>query len=93
MKRDNWWMGNTVHFENGGASLLAFWLCGVAGVWVDIDHPIAYWWLPELSGRFLHTPLLIACGIVLFSLGAYLAGLYFKLVLTRGRRYSFNGEA
>ena len=60
-----------------------FCYCGLAGVLVDIDHPIAYYLLPGASGRFLHTPLLIASCIVLGGLCAYLGGLFIRLVLRR----------
>jgi len=77
---------DTAHFKEHGASPLAFWLCGIAGVLVDIDHPIAYYLLPEASGRFLHTPILVICCLVLCALGAYLTGLYFRLVLTNRKK-------
>ena len=72
-------MGNTLR----SASFLTFWLCGAAGVLVDIDHPIAYYLLQEESGRFLHTPILFVSGIVLCCLGTYLGGLFVRLVLRR----------
>lgn len=72
-------MGNTLR----STSLHVFWLCGVAGVLVDIDHPIAYYLLQEASRRFLHTPILIVSCIVLCCLGTYLGGLFVKLVLRK----------
>ncbi len=74
---------NNRRFTLRSASLLAFWLCGIAGLLVDIDHPIAYYLLQEASGRFLHTPILIVGGIVLCCLGTYLAGLFIRLVLRK----------
>jgi hypothetical protein len=52
-------------------------ICGAAGVALDIDHPIHFYLIPELDGRFLHTPALyffsciIAC-LLLYSSGIYL---------------------
>ena len=74
---------NTRRFTLRSTSFLAFWLCGATGVLVDIDHPIAYYLLQEAGGRFLHAPLLFVGGIVLCCLGAYLGGLFIKLVLRR----------
>ncbi len=51
-------------------------LCGGAGVALDIDHPIHFYLVPELDGRFLHTPALyffssiIAC-LFLYSIVMY----------------------
>jgi len=75
------WFRDTVHFKMRGISLLAFCLCGFIGILVDIDHPISYYLIPEWSGRFLHTPLLIASCLMLCCLGAYLGGLYLGNVL------------
>jgi len=72
-------MGNTLR----SASFLVFWLCGAIGVLVDIDHPIAYYLLQGTSGRFLHAPILIISCIMLCCLGAYLGGLFFRLVLRK----------
>ena len=88
------WVRDTVPFKVRNASLLAFCVCGIAGVLVDIDHIIANLLLPELSGRFLHTPLLIASSVVLCGLGAYLGGLFCGLVLTKGKKTALShGEA
>jgi hypothetical protein len=66
-----------------GNALLVFWFCGIAGVLVDIDHPISY--LLNLPGRFLHTPLLIASSLVLCGCGAYLGGLLVGKILKHKR--------
>lgn len=64
-------------------AFLVFGACGVAGVLVDLDHPLA-WALGETPDRFLHTPLfVVVCFIVSYTL-AYLGRLYGKLVLKRG---------
>jgi len=64
-----------------GVPLWVILLCGLAGVLVDIDHPIAYYLIPEWSGRFLHTPLLIGSSIVLCGCCAYIGGLLLRMVL------------
>jgi len=66
--------------------LLAFGLCGIIGVLVDIDHLIALSIWGHIgteitNGRFWHTPLFIISCIGICYLGAYLRGLYPKLVL------------
>jgi hypothetical protein len=64
-------------------ALLAFCYCGIAGVLIDIDHPIGY--LLDIPGRFLHTPLLIASSLVLCGCSAYLGGLLVGKVLKQKR--------
>jgi len=64
-------------------TLLVFGVCGIAGVLVDVDYVILYYFVPEWSRRFLHTPLLITASIVICCLGTYLGGLYIRVVLTR----------
>jgi len=56
-------------------------LCGLVSVLPDIDHIISYYWLKELDGRFLHTPILIWAGTLIVIMCAYYSGLYIKLVL------------
>lgn len=67
-----------------------FWvvcLCGLAGVLVDIDHVISYVFFPQLLqqddtlGRFLHTPIALGSGIVLFLAGACVLGFCISLFL------------
>ena len=60
-------------------------MCGAISLLLDIDHIISYYWLKELDGRFLHTPLLIWAGTLIFIMCSYHSGLYAKLVLKRGR--------
>ena len=64
-----------------GVPLLVILLCGLAGVLVDLDHPIAHYLLPKLHERFLHTPILIICGLGLLYLCTYLGGLLLEVVL------------
>ncbi len=75
------WLQNIIHYPVFGVPLWVILLCGVLGVLVDIDHPIAHYLIPEWSGRFLHAPLLIISGVVLCGCCAYCAGLYIRLVL------------
>lgn len=62
-------------------TLFTFGVCGLVGILIDIDHVITYYLLRDWSGRFLHTPLLVASGIVLCGLSAYLGGLLIRVVL------------
>jgi len=64
-----------------GVPLWIILLCGLVGILIDIDHPIAYYWIRDLDGRFLHTPLLIASCVVLCGCGAYIGGLLIRMVL------------
>jgi hypothetical protein len=65
-----------------------FWICGLAGVLVDLDHPYAILLNKTLypsvvEGRLFHPLLfLIACFIIL-SLGTCIGRLYLELVLRR----------
>ena len=60
-------------------------MCGAISLLPDIDHIISYYWLKELDGRFLHTPLLIWAGTLIVIMLSCASGLYIKLVL-RGKR-------
>jgi len=60
-------------------------MCGIISLLPDIDHIISYYWLKELDGRFLHTPLLIWAGTLIVIMCSYYSGLYAKLVLKRGK--------
>ena len=75
------WFQNIIHHQMLGVPLWIIGLCGLVGVLVDIDHIISHYWLTNLDARFLHTPLLAISCIVLFSLGAYIAGLLCWMVL------------
>ena len=75
------WLQGTTHYQVFGVPLWVIVLCGVIGILVDIDHPIAYYWIRSLNGRFLHTPLLITSGIVLCGCCAYIGGLLIRMVL------------
>ena len=59
-------------------ALLAFGLCGLIGVLVDLDHPFAYYILGRRvddSQRYLHKPILIASILSICLLGAYIGRL------------------
>ena len=61
--------------------LLAFWVCGLAGILIDIDHPISFYLVPKRDRRFFHTPILVADCIILCSLSAYIGGLLVGSIL------------
>ena len=75
------WSGIDLILNSG--PLLTFCLFGVLGVLPDIDHPISFYLLPGLSGRFLHTPLFILSGCVLIGLFAYFGRLLIWMVLNQ----------
>lgn len=62
-------------------SLLAFGICGLAGVLIDTDHLISYYLIQGWGGRFLHLPVFIISSLVLGCLGAYLGRLLYRGVL------------
>ncbi len=72
-------------FALHGRALRIGLLCGIAGILLDVDHLIKSILWPELPvvpySRFLHAPLLIACSVALVGIGAYIGGLYIKVVL------------
>lgn len=59
-------------------------LGGCIGVLVDLDH-IPWAINPQIwtTGRIWHPALFVVAGVVALGCGAYLAGLYIKLVLRR----------
>ena len=73
------------HMETSGA-LRIFGLCGLVGVFVDIDHAAALllwrYWNQEISnGRLWHAPLFALSGIVICCLCARLGRLHYKFFL------------
>lgn len=67
-------------------ALLAFGLCGLVGVLVDVDHlaAIVLWRYVDHSiteGRIFHTPLFIITGSAICCIYARLGGLHFQFVL------------
>lgn len=55
-------------------ALLVSVICGVTGVLVDVDHPIAHC-RGSRNGRFLHPLFLASASLVLLGSIAYLGGL------------------
>ena len=62
-------------------SLCTFGLCGLAGVLVDVDHPISYYFAQGSNQHFLHIPLFLIGCLVLLGLSAYLRRLLYKGIL------------
>jgi uncharacterized membrane protein len=73
-----------VHFKARGVPLWVIGICGLVGVLVDIDHPIAYW-VTGKTTRADHIPLAIISCLILCGVSACIGGLYCKLVL-RGEK-------
>ena len=82
MGYNDMWLRNTMDFKVFGVPLYIILLCGLAGVAVDIDHPVAYL-LGIEDGRFLHIPLLASAGCIVFYYGAYITGLLVRMVLKK----------
>ena len=74
------WIQNILDIQVVGVPLLAILLCGLAGILIDVDHPIAYL-SKRANHRFLHAPIGIACGIVLLGIVAFVGRLFYLLVL------------
>jgi hypothetical protein len=73
------------HFICNKVRGVPFWvigICGLAGIFFDIDHPISYW-ITGYSSSPAHIPLAIISFVMLCSIGAYCGGLYCKLVLKK----------
>ena len=62
-------------------TLRAFCYCGLAGILVDIDHPIQKWFLGEDPSRFLHPYFLAIACVIIFCGCAYCGRLYIKHLL------------
>jgi hypothetical protein len=58
-------------------------LCGGAGVALDIDHPIHFYLIPELDGRFLHTPALYICSSIIACLLLYATVIYIQSLVRK----------
>lgn len=78
------WISNFINHKIRGVPLWIICVCGLAGILVDIDHPITYL-VGSRNTQALHLPLAIVCCLVLCGVGAYCGGLYLRLVLTRKR--------
>jgi len=73
-----------IHSQVRGVPLWVIGTCGLAGILVDIDHPIAYW-ITGKTPRADHKTLAIISCLILCGVSAYIGGLYTKLVLKRGK--------
>jgi hypothetical protein len=58
-------------------------LCGASGVALDIDHPIHFYLIPELDGRFLHTPALYFFSSIIVCLFLYSAAIYLQQLIRK----------
>ena len=74
-----------IHYKVRGVPLWVIGCCGLVGVLVDIDHPIAHW-ITGHTYRAAHIPLAIISCLILCGVGAYCGRLYYKLVLARKKR-------
>ena len=73
-------LDSVVHYKVRNMPLWVIGSCGLAGILVDIDHPITYW-LTGKATRADHIPLAIISCIILCSVSACIGGLYGRLVL------------
>jgi hypothetical protein len=74
-------LDSIVHYKVRNVPLWVIGCCGLAGILVDIDHPITYW-LTGKATRADHIPLAIISCIILCCVSACIGGLYGRLVLT-----------
>ena len=86
------WLSRLVRYKMRGVPLWVFACCGLAGVLVDLDHAIAYWFTGHGS-RAAHLPLAVVSGIVLGGGGACIGRSLFKMVLKRKKVVSKKGLA
>lgn len=68
----------------GVVPLLIILLCGLAGILIDLDHPIAYYLLKNPNGRFLHGPVFVIGCTIFGACVSCMAGLYAWMVLKGG---------
>ena len=77
-------LDSIIHYKVRSVPLWVIGVCGLAGVLVDIDHPITYW-ITGKATRADHIPLAFMCCLILCGVSAYIGGLYCRLVL-RGEK-------
>jgi len=82
---DSVWYRDMVHYLLRSKPFRIGLLCGAISLLPDIDHIISYYWLKELDGRFLHTPLLIWAGTLIVIMCSYYSGFYAKYLLNKHR--------
>jgi hypothetical protein len=58
--------------------------CGIAGVLIDADHLIAYYYIQVQGGRFSHTAVFFLSCAVLCMLVTYLGRLVLEDILKKG---------
>jgi hypothetical protein len=73
-----------LHRKVGNVPLYIIGYCGLAGILIDLDHPISYW-ITGKATRAAHSVIGIACCIILCGIIAYCGRLYYKLIL-RGKK-------
>ena len=73
-------LDSVVHYKVRDVPLWVIGGCGLAGILVDIDHPITYWFTGKAT-RADHIPLAIISCIILCGVSACIGGLYGRLVL------------
>jgi uncharacterized membrane protein len=73
-------LDSVVHYKFRNVPLWVIGTCGLAGILVDIDHPITYWFTGKTT-RADHIPLAIISCIILCGVSPCIGGLYGRLVL------------
>ena len=72
-----------LHLQARGVPLYIVFLCGLAGICIDLDHVVSYW-LTGVAHRAAHIPLAVVSVLILCGVGAYLGRLYYKHILKKG---------
>ena len=75
---------SVLHSKVRGVPLWVIGSCGLAGILIDIDHPISYW-ITGKATRADHIPVAVISCISLCVVSACIGGLYCRLVL-RGEK-------
>ena len=81
---------SVLHSKVRGVPLWVIGACGLAGILVDIDHPITYW-ITGKASRADHKTLAIISCLILCGVSAYIGRLYTKLVLKGENRTFLKG--
>ena len=76
--------GRVLYYKVRGVPLWIIGSCGLAGILVDIDHPITYWITGKVT-RADHIPLAVISCLILCGVSACIGGLYCRLVLRGGK--------
>ena len=67
------------------STLRIFWISGLVGVLVDLDHPISYW-ITGQAERTAHIPLFYISIAVICGVSAFVGGFYLERILGRRRK-------